>query len=456
MATKQSKSSVFPQIPGYSGDFGDTNVIGSGTGSSTGFTTPLTPDQVEDVKNQLEYPNYSDIQRLVVSSEIYKRVYAIFSKLSDPYWSNQLQSIIDSLQDPQSTFWDKLGLSTSLEDKKDAIYSEAISQISQLYASYQQYINSLPTTQVQQLLNAGSNSIVNGGLSTSTLETDISPNAGEQIQRNTVGEFTDFLGSIMDLGSGIFGVAQTIQNIFQSGSLFPSARSLAQLGLKSAQLGLKSQELGLNSAQLGLKSQEIGLQSARSDLAKKGVYVTLDDDGNLDPDSASNLSALLLSSSHNIQSDLNDAQSREIISGAKTGTVTEQSFQGILYDIAQLEILNKLSGLDLQNQQNKFNLEVLGLTDPTLVADATNQGNIEKSSTSKLNTFINSKYSDLITKYSKDSSMLGTYMLIQLVQHAPIDFRATMFKSLFDNVETLSTNPDANLFDLFNSLLGIN
>lgn len=436
MATSRSNSSMFPQIPGYDGDFGDTNDIQVPGQGSTSVTTPITA------------PDYSDIKSLVVNSEIYKRVYAIFSKLSDPYWLNQLQSIIDALQDPQSTFWDKLGLSTSFEDKKDAIYSEAISQISQLYASYQQYINSLPTTQVQQLLNAGSNAIVNGGLSTSTLETDITPNSGEQIQRDTVGEFTNFLGSILDLSTGIFGVAQTIQSIFQSGSLFPSARSLAQLGLKSANIGLKSQELGL-------KSQEIGLQSDRSDLVKKGVYVTLDDDGNLDPDSATNLSALLLSASHNIQSDLNDAQSREVITGAKTATVTEPSFQGILYDIAQLEILNKLSGLDLQNQQNKFNLEVLGLTDPTLVADATNQGNIEKSSTSKLNTFINSKYSDLITKYSKDTSMLGTYMLIQLVQHAPIDYRASMFKSLFDNAESLSSNPDANLFDLFNSLLGI-
>lgn len=432
MDTKQSKSSVFPQIPGYDGDFIDINPVGPGIGFSTEFTTPITSDQIKDA---------SDIKTLVVNSEIYKRVYAIFSKLSDPYWLNQLQSIIDALQDPQSTFWDKLGLSTSFEDKKDAIYSEAISQINQLYASYQQYINSLPTTQVQQLLNAGSNAIVNGGLSPSTLDTDISPNAGEQIQRNTVGEFTDFLGSILDLGSGIFGVAQTIQNIFQSGSLFPSARSLAQLGVKSSELGLKSQELGL--------------QSDRADLAGKGVFVPLQGDSDLDPESLINLGYKRSASSKNALADFLDAEVRSTLSGNKFDVIGQEKFQGILYDIAQLEILNKLSGLDLQNQQNKFNLEVLGLTDPTLTADAINEGNTEKSSTSKLNTFINSKYSDLITKYSKDSSMLGTYMLIQLVQHAPIDYHATIFKSLFDNVESLSSNPDANLFDLFNSLLGI-
>lgn len=378
---------------------------------------------------------YNPIQQMVIQSEIYQRVFNIFSRLSDPYWLNQLQSIIDSLSNPNSTFWDQLGLSTSYEDKKDAIFSSAISQISQLYASYQQYINSLPTTQVQQLLNAGSNPIVNGGLSTSSLDTEISPNAGEQIQRDVTGEFTSFVGSMLDLTSGIFGVAQSIQNIFQSHSLFPTAKSLANLGLKSAELGLKS--------------QEIGLQSDRAELAKKGVFMPLAGDENLDDDSSINLSNMHFTAGDNLLADMWDAGTRQNISASKHSTVTEDEFQEMLYDIAQLEILNKLSGLTLQEQRNQFDLQVLGLTDPNLTADAVNEANIEKSSTSIYNRIRNGVLSGLIDKYSKKKSILGNYFLINLVQNSPIDYRANIAETLLESIQSDGSNP----FDLLKKLV---
>lgn len=428
MATKQSKSSAFPQIPGYDGDFIDTNPVGPGTGSSTEFTTPITPDQLEDS---------FDIKTLVVSSEIYKRVYAIFSKLSDPYWLNQLQSIIDSLQDPQSTFWDKLGLSTSFEDKKDAIYSEAISQISQLYASYQQYINSLPTTQVQQLLNAGSNSIVNGGLSTSSLETDITPNSGEQIQRDTAGEFTEFLDSIMNLSTGIFGFAQSVQSIFQSHSLFPSVLSRSELGVKSSELGLQSQKLGL--------------QSERADLAGKGVFVPLQDDDSLDPESLINLGYKRSAASKNSLSDYLDSEVRSTLSGYKFDVIGQEEFKDVLRDIAKLEVLNRLSGLQKQESQNQFDLTVLGLKDPVLEASALNESNRERVSTAKLTRFRNTQISDMIKKYMNNDSMLGNYMLYHLSANAPIDYRAIIADSVFS--DDVLNDPNSNIFDILTRLL---
>lgn len=149
--------------------------------------------------------NNNTIAEQVMNSPAYKSAYNILSQESDKSWLQRLEMIPYSVSDASKTFLDDFGLSNNFNDKQDANYQYCMEQISALMAEYQSWKNSLPTTQVQQLSDAGVNSAITGqginGSSIPDVGTTINPSA---LQSTNVG---DFVGHMVDrflnLSSGV-------------------------------------------------------------------------------------------------------------------------------------------------------------------------------------------------------------------------------------------------------------
>lgn len=136
-----------------------------------GFSTDTSRDHYGNLNDAVEK---TDIVQMIINSPTYQSALKLFSSLPDKSWLQQLQMIPTSFSNPSYTGWDALGLSNNYDDALRQAYQDAMAQIQQLVANYYAYNQSLPTTQVQQLADAGINSAVTGeGISSAERSTTI-------------------------------------------------------------------------------------------------------------------------------------------------------------------------------------------------------------------------------------------------------------------------------------------
>lgn len=143
-------------------------------------------------------------QREIINSSVYQEAKELFSKEENKQWLTRLQAIVSSAQtytaqNPFSQLFNK----QQIADKNKEVISNALLQIQQLIAEYQQYRNSLPSTQAQQYSDAGLNP-----LSQSYSGSSITPNVSAQsagvpetTPLNTIIE--SLIGSVLSISNGI-------------------------------------------------------------------------------------------------------------------------------------------------------------------------------------------------------------------------------------------------------------
>ena len=196
--------SGFPSGVDDSVVFSDQTLIDSSLGSQT------YDPSLDNSSSGISQPKSLDeLIAKIKSTSIYQTVYKVFSSSSNStYWLGQLQAILDSIAMPDDTFLDRWNWSQGYDDKVAKIYNEAIASISQLYAKYQEHVNSLPSTAVQQDAIAGINSAITGNIHGSTLSGEgMSVGSAYDMQSTNalegIGTIADFA---LNATSGLCGV----------------------------------------------------------------------------------------------------------------------------------------------------------------------------------------------------------------------------------------------------------
>lgn len=170
------------------------------------YSTGSTPVRDSNSSPRPETAGYNSvIARQVINSPAYQSAYDVLSAEPDKSWLQRLEMIPYSVDDPEQTLLDNVGLSTAFQDKQDANYQYCMEQISALMSEYQTWKNTLPVTQVQQMADAGINSAITGA----NIQGSSIPNVGvssdpSRLQSTNVGEYVhNFVDRFLNLSSGV-------------------------------------------------------------------------------------------------------------------------------------------------------------------------------------------------------------------------------------------------------------
>lgn len=203
----------------------------SRTGTTPNLSGPFEPYPSDMIEGISQPTSVDELINKIKSTQIYKTVYQVFSQASNStYWLGQLQSILDGIAMPDFTFLDRWNWSQGFDDKVQAIYNDAISAISKLYAQYQEHVNSLPSTSVQQDAVAGINSAITGNIHGSSLSTDpLSDGSPYGMQSTNALEGISTIASFaLDSVTGLCGVMSSFADV---------ALKFKDLDLRSSQFG---------------------------------------------------------------------------------------------------------------------------------------------------------------------------------------------------------------------------
>lgn len=188
---------------------GDQSMINSSFGSTTS-PSPEPDDPTRGLEQQIK------------ASPTYQKAYELFSKDSQygPTYLARLESIATSAKYAEEGFFANMVKYSKIDAKNDALYREILAQIDQLVQQYLEFINSLPSTQVEQRRQAGINDAVDGGTGISSSQ--FSPTDTPNMASNQM-EITDpydilqkFVGTMVSLSGGFTDIVNSGVNMFKN------------------------------------------------------------------------------------------------------------------------------------------------------------------------------------------------------------------------------------------------
>lgn len=348
-------------------------------------------------------------QRQIIASDVYQKAKALFSKSQDPVWMQRLQAIVQSAQTyTANNPFSELFNGQQLQDKNNEVISLALQQIQELISEYQQFQNSLPSTQVQQFKDAGLNPLTQsiGGSSIS---------AGVQPQTTGVPNTTP-LSSTIDTLVGL--VTSTTGGIL----------SFITAGVDISQK---------------ITNNRFDNISKIADLAGKGFSINKADF----PKQYHNVIDVIQSASPAA-----DAATREQMYKARetalknlyldgfSSFVDEEGLKDIMTDLAKLRMDTLKSDYSLRLSSNRYQKEKLDTLDPGISAISENQknaydanyytykdvlGQVDSENTAnktniernKNNEILERNFSEMIKKWvqkSDEGNILYSYLLMNL------------------------------------------
>lgn len=179
-----------------------------------------------------------EIIRRIKQTDTYVQAYNLFSSSPDySMFLQRLQAIIDGVNTTFNSWSDKLGFANNYEDSIQEAYNHALEQIQALLAEFHQWKNSLPSTQVDQLSQAGVNAAITGAnLSPSSLNPQTvsrhpmaSSNPMEAL--SFIGDVA--LNKIPSIVSTVSGVVSTIKQTRLANRIQDFSEKTALAGFKS-------------------------------------------------------------------------------------------------------------------------------------------------------------------------------------------------------------------------------
>ncbi len=150
----------------------------------------------------------------------YKQAYELFSKVDDKSWLQRLEAIADSVPHyTANNVFEELFNPGEIANKNKEAISLGVQQIQQLVAEYQEFVNSLPSTQAQQFSDANLNPLTQSfsGSNINPSITPQSPGAPEvtpvtDIISTLVGVVSSVSGGLLSFASSAFNVYKTLND----------------------------------------------------------------------------------------------------------------------------------------------------------------------------------------------------------------------------------------------------
>ena len=179
------------------------NAVRPSSGVSTSNSTRTSPSG---------NTNY-DVKQVIRSSAIYKQAYDILSKDEDKIWLQRLETIVNSVVTYTGNAFREIFNSDDIVNKNREAISLAYQQIQQLLAEYQEFRNSLPSTQAQQFSDANLNPLTQS-FSGSNINPSITPQVAGAPQLTPVTDIISTLSSVaLNTTSGVISFISTFRDL---------------------------------------------------------------------------------------------------------------------------------------------------------------------------------------------------------------------------------------------------
>ena len=193
---ESGKSSNNGQPSGRSG-----NAVRPSSGVSTATSSTISAASVGDVR------------QIIRSSGIYKQAYELFSKDEDRIWLQRLETIVDSVVTYSGNVFQEIFNSGDIVNKNREAISLAYQQIQQLLAEYQEFRNSLPSTQALQFSAANLNPLTQS-YSGSNINPSITPQVAGTPELTPVTDIISTLSSVaLNTTSGVISFISTFRDL---------------------------------------------------------------------------------------------------------------------------------------------------------------------------------------------------------------------------------------------------
>lgn len=150
-------------------------------------------------------------------TKAYKDAYSLFSKLSDKTWLQRLEAIADSVPYySANNVFQELFNSGEIANKNKEAISLGVQQIQQLVAEYQEFVNSLPSTQAQQYSDANLNPLAQS-YSGSNINPSITPQSPGVPEVTPVTDIiSSLVGVVSSVSGGLLSFASSAFNVYKS------------------------------------------------------------------------------------------------------------------------------------------------------------------------------------------------------------------------------------------------
>lgn len=158
---------------------------------------------------------YSNVN--IRSTKAYKDAYAVFSKLDDKSWLQRLEAIAGSVPyySANNVFQELFNPGEIANKNKEAV-SLGVQQIQQLVAEYQEFVNSLPSTQVKQFSDANLNPLTQS-ISGSNINPSITPQSAGTPEVTPVTDIiSGIVGVVSSVSGGLLSFASSAINVYKS------------------------------------------------------------------------------------------------------------------------------------------------------------------------------------------------------------------------------------------------
>lgn len=147
----------------------------------------------------------------------YKQAYELFSKAQDKSWLQRLEAIADSVPyyTANNVFQELFNPGEIANKNKEAI-SLGVQQIQQLVAEFQEFVNSLPSTQAQQFADANLNPLTQS-LSGSNINPSITPQSAGTPEVTPVTDIiSSLVGVVSSVSGGLLSFASSAFNVYKT------------------------------------------------------------------------------------------------------------------------------------------------------------------------------------------------------------------------------------------------
>lgn len=379
---------------------GKTSNNGSPSGRTGTATRPSSGFSTSNSSPSSPASSGSDVKQVIRSSAIYKQAYELFSKDEDKIWLQRLETIVESVVTYSGNVLQEIFNSGDIVNKNREAVSLAYQQIQQLLAEYQEFKNSLPSTQAQQFSDANLNPLTQsyGG---SNINPSITPQVAGTPELTPVTDIISTLSSVaLNTTSGVISFISTFRD-----------------------LALKERDNLLSMAERGIIVPSKGISKAN-----KSFYQSL-----LNSPFAETQNNKWITEKFKSSQNLGFTEDlyNKLFPFLEDSDDNSRGVSDIFKDLANLNFEIFKGDMELRNSSQKssksesdFNKELFDNLDATMQASATNTTNestVEQNSYNKL--FISNqkrierKFSDLLDKWiqkANEGSLAHMYFLLNL------------------------------------------
>ncbi len=378
--------------------------VQSGRTSHGENTSSRSEGSISATRNPESYAHSSPVSYNPVgirATSAYKQAYELFSKVDDKSWLQRLEAIADSVPyyTANNVFQELFNPGEIANKNKEAI-SLGVQQIQQLVAEYQEFVNSLPSTQAQQFSDANLNPLTQS-YSGSNINPSITPQSVGTPQFTPVTDIISTLSSVaLNTTSGVISFISTFRDLaFKERD---NLISMAERGIPVPSKSVSKRNQFFNKLLQGSPFIETQNNKWTTEKFKSSQNLEFTED------LYNKLFPFLEDTDDNIRG------------------VSEiyKDLAKLNYEIFKGDLEMRSFSQQSSISESKFNKELFDNLDPNLQADATNSTNettVEQNSYNKQyirnQKLIESKFSNLLDKWiekADNGSLAHMYFLLNL------------------------------------------